>query len=84
VIPEVNVQVGYLLRDHLRLTLGYTFLDLSHAVRPGNQIDTVVDGRFLDRNFTPPGTPPTERPARKFDSETVWLQGINLGLEWNY
>jgi hypothetical protein len=84
VLPEVNAEVGYLLTDNLRLTLGYTVLWLSRAVRPGDQIDPQVDARFLDPNLVPPFVPPATRPAPRFTPSSLWAQGINVGLEWRY
>jgi len=84
VLPEVNAEVGYLLTDNLRMTAGYTLLWLSRAVRPGDQIDPLVDGRFLDPNLVPPFFSPTARPAPRFTPSTLWAQGFNVGLEWRY
>ncbi|MGB6045224.1 MAG: BBP7 family outer membrane beta-barrel protein, partial [Pirellulales bacterium] len=84
VLPELNAEVGYLLTDNFRLTFGYTFLWLSHAVRPGDQIDPVVDGRFLNPNLVPPFVPPATRPAPRFTPSSLWAQGLNAGLEWRY
>ncbi|HUS38221.1 MAG TPA: BBP7 family outer membrane beta-barrel protein [Pirellulales bacterium] len=84
VLPELNAEVGYLLTDNFRLTFGYTFLWLSRAVRPGDQIDPVVDGRFLNPNLVPPFVPPATRPAPRFTPSSLWAQGLNAGLEWRY
>ncbi|NIL95740.1 MAG: BBP7 family outer membrane beta-barrel protein, partial [Planctomycetales bacterium] len=84
VLPEAGAELGYLLTDNLRLTVGYTILWLSHAVRPGDQIDPLVDGRFLNPNLVPPYTPPATRPAPRFTESSLWAQGIHLGLEWHY
>src|SRR5262249_15357519 len=38
VVPEVGVNLGYQLTDHLQATVGYTFLYWSRVARPGNTI----------------------------------------------
>jgi len=43
VIPELGVKVGYQLTDHIRVYAGYNFLYASSVVRPGNQIDPVIN-----------------------------------------
>src|SRR5581483_10792250 len=43
VLPEAVVKVGYRFQDRSRLYVGYNFLYLSEAVRPGDQVDSVVD-----------------------------------------
>nr|NIL97098.1 BBP7 family outer membrane beta-barrel protein [Planctomycetales bacterium]NIP69227.1 BBP7 family outer membrane beta-barrel protein [Planctomycetales bacterium] len=84
VLPEASAELGYLLTDDVRLTAGYTILWLSHAVRPGDQIDPRVDARFLNSNLVPPLTPPATRPAPRFIESSLWAQGIHFGLEWRY
>jgi hypothetical protein len=56
----------------------------SHLVRPGDQIDFNVDGRWLNGNLVPPFTPPATSPAQRFVRSDAWLQGIDLELAWNY
>ncbi len=84
VLPELGAQFAYCLSRRMRVTAGYSYLYLSHTIRPGDQIDSVVDARWLNPNFVPPGTPPATRPAPMSASNSVWLQGITLGLEWRY
>jgi hypothetical protein len=84
VIPEIGAELGYQFANDLRVTLGYSFIFLSHVVRPGDQIDPAVDGRFLDPNLVPPFTPPAQRPAPRFSPSDMWVQGLNVGLEWRY
>ncbi len=83
-IPMFELAISRRVGNHLRVNVGYTFMWFSHAVRPGDQIDLAVDGRWLNPAFVPPGTPPAVRPARRFETSSFWVQGINFGLEWNY
>jgi hypothetical protein len=86
VVPEVGVNVGYQLTSHLRVFVGYNFLYLSNALRPGDVIDPVVDParvpNFLATPATPiPGQP---RPAPQFRSAGFYAQGISFGLRYDW
>jgi hypothetical protein len=78
--PEVGVNVGYQLTDHLRAFVGYDFLYLSSVVRPGNQVDFAVNSNQL----APPLAGGPARPAFAFHGSDFWAQGINFGLEFRY
>jgi hypothetical protein len=70
VIPEFGINLGYHLTQHLRMTAGYTFFYLSNAVRPGDQLDSL---------FSTPRS-----PAFAQHTSDVWVQGLNLGLEFRF
>lgn len=82
VVPELGFDAGYQLTDHLRATLGYTFIYWSNVVRPGDHIS-----RDLNPNLLPPPTDPlvgVNRPAFEFDNTDYWVQGLNVGLEYRW
>jgi hypothetical protein len=79
-VPEVNLNVGYQLTDHCRLYLGYNFMYWTNVVRPGNQIDPVINTAQLP----PPQPGGPARPAFTFRGSDFWAQGINFGLEFRY
>jgi hypothetical protein len=87
VVPEIGLNLGYQVTDHLRAFVGYNFLYWSNVIRPGDQIDPVVDVTLVPR-FVPPGlviapvNPP--RPAVLFDRTDFWAQGINVGAEYRW
>ncbi len=76
-IPELDVNLHYQITPIWRLNVGYSLLYLTNVVRPGNQIDTTVD----PNRFPPPATPVSQHPVFTFNETSVWMQGINLGLE---
>jgi hypothetical protein len=43
VVPEVQLKIGYRVWRNLRLTAGYDFLYWSSVIRPGSQINPVVN-----------------------------------------
>jgi hypothetical protein len=84
IIPALEFNLSRCLCPNLRARVGYTVLYLSDFVRPGDQIDFAVDGRWLNPNFVPPGVPPATRPARRFSESSLWVQALNIGLEYTY
>jgi hypothetical protein len=80
VLPESDIQLGIDFNQYVRLTIGYTFLYLNEAARPGDQID---------RNVTiqPVGTPaafsPTAPPP-SIVSTGFWAQGLDVGLRFSF
>jgi hypothetical protein len=81
VVPEVQVNAGYQVCDHLCVRAGYSFLYWSRVARPGDQIDLVLNPAQIP-NFGVPGNPNNPaRPAVLFRQTDFWAQGVNLGLE---
>jgi hypothetical protein len=91
VVPEVGVTVGYQLTEAMRVWAGYNLLFWGGVVRPGGEIDTVLDlqrvpelaRRSLNqttraRVVTPP------RPALRFNDTGFWAQGLTCGVEVKY
>ena len=42
-VPELNLNVGYQVTDHLRAYIGYTFLYWSDVVRAGEQVPRAIN-----------------------------------------
>lgn len=72
--PEANLTIGYRIRPNLECTLGYSFVYWSNVVRPGSLIDTTID---TDGNNV-------ERPAFNFRTSDFWVQGLSLGVNWEF
>src|SRR5205085_213904 len=62
VVPEVIARLGFNWGEHTRFFVGYNFLELSDAVRPGDQIDRMVNTSLIP--FQPRFTPPVSGPER--------------------
>jgi hypothetical protein len=71
-LPELGVNASYCLTQSLSLRAGYSLIYLTDVLRAGEQIDTSI--RSAD------GSPP--HPQANLDHASLWVQGINLGLEW--
>ncbi|MBY0525963.1 MAG: BBP7 family outer membrane beta-barrel protein [Gemmataceae bacterium] len=87
VLPEVGINVGYAFSENCRIFAGYTLLYLNRAVRPGDQIDRVLDVTQIP-NFpvSPPPAPVNgqRRPLVPFRESEFWAQGLNFGFELRY
>jgi hypothetical protein len=84
VVPEVGVNVGCQITDHVRVSAGYTYLCWSNVARPGDQIDLVLNPTQLP-NAEGPGTlVGPARPAFAFRDTNFWAQGISVGLEFGW
>jgi Putative beta barrel porin-7 (BBP7) len=84
VVPEVEVKVGYQATSWLRAYVGYDFLYWSRVVRPGNQVDLIVNDQFNPVNGAF-GVPVAGNfPRREFNRSDFWAQGVTFGLEFRY
>jgi hypothetical protein len=81
VVPEADFKVGYQVTDHLRATVGYSFLFMSSVVRPGDQIDRVINPSQLT---SPPVNGAPFRPLFQLKSTDYWAQGVDFGLEFRF
>jgi Putative beta barrel porin-7 (BBP7) len=84
VIPEVGFNFGVHLTDWLTARFGYTFLYVNDVVRPGPQIDRVLNSSTqpLAPGFVQNATP--ARPGFAFSTSDFWAQGVNVGLEFKF
>jgi hypothetical protein len=76
-IPELDVNLHFQISPLWRFNVGYSLLYLTNVVRPGNQIDPIVDSN----RFPPALTPVSQHPIFSYSERAVWMQGVNLGLE---
>ena len=78
VLGDVSLGVGYRVLDSLSVTLGYNFVWVSSVVRPGGVIDPAVSPSQFPFVTTPSAG--LIRPMSRFESESFWMHGLNLGL----
>jgi hypothetical protein len=86
VVPEVGLRLGYNLTENLRVFAGYNFLYWSSVVRPGDQIDRLIDVTQVPFFTTtiPPVTSGQVRPVVPFRDTDFWAQGMSFGIELRY
>lgn len=78
VLPEGTIKLGVRLGESGRFYVGYSFLYLSDAVRPGDQIDRTMGLAQLSVVGAPHSL---DRPARAIQRSDVWVQGVVVGFE---
>jgi len=84
IVPEITFKVGYMVTNNLQAFVGYNFLLLTDAIRPGNQISSNINPT-QDRFFVPPGSlSGPAAPLPFFQPSAFWAQGVNLGLELKF
>jgi len=83
VAPEATINLGYWVLPRLKLYAGYNFIFWSNVIRPGDQIDHVVDLTFV------PNSPPVAasgqlHPQPLFRQSNLWVTGVQFGVEWRW
>lgn len=84
VVPEVGVNLGYQVGPNLRMFVGYNFLYWSNVLRPGDQIDRVLDETQIPNFGSSAGRAGLGRPIVPFKSTDFWAQGVSFGVELRY
>src|SRR5207244_9488477 len=80
VVPEVGVNVGARLNGNVRLFAGYSFLYWSNVVRPGDQVDRVVNANLIPVRSDGTRMGPSA-PVNTLRGSDFWAHGINLGMQ---
>jgi hypothetical protein len=83
-VPELNVNVGFPINRHMGFYVGYTYIYWSKVVRPGDQIDTVLDVTQIPNSPIPASPSGQARPAVPFTQSHYWVQGVNFSLEFSW
>jgi len=84
VVREVAINVGFRFTDSLQVSLGCTYLACNDVVRPGDQIDRVLNKSQLPTTSGPSPLVGPARPAFLFKGTDFWVQGVNCGMEYRY
>ena len=71
----MNFKLGYRFREHVEMSVGYSFLMFDSLALAGDQIDRNIDPSALNTNG-----PFGSRPAFTMNKSSLWVQGIDLGL----
>ncbi|HBV66246.1 MAG TPA: hypothetical protein DEF45_24855 [Rhodopirellula sp.] len=78
-IPEANFKLEYCIRQNIHLNIGYSFLYFDNVALAGSQIDPNINP-----NPIVSGGPFTANPAFNFNDSGMWVQGLDLGLRWDF
>jgi hypothetical protein len=84
VVPEATLNLGYWVTPNAKAFVGYNVLYWSNVIRPGDQIDRVVNIQFVPNPAM--GTPPSsvQRPLPTFRQSDLWANGLQFGLEFRW
>jgi hypothetical protein len=81
VIPDFEAKLAYQITSRIRATLGYSILYWDNVVRAGDQVDRVVNTNLLPNSGAAGGP---ANPAFQFEKNSIWVQGLELGLEFRF
>ncbi|MEO8268213.1 MAG: BBP7 family outer membrane beta-barrel protein [Aureliella sp.] len=76
-IPELGVKLGFAARENVQFTVGYTMMMWSGVALAGSSIDNAIDPAQLVGGT---GT----RPNPILTSDTFWMQGVDLGMNFSF
>ena len=75
-IPEMNAKLRYQL-GRFQVGVGYTIVVLPEVALAASQVDTNVDVFGIV-------SPPITAPVNRFNTESFYLHGIDLGVTYNF
>jgi Putative beta barrel porin-7 (BBP7) len=87
VVPELQLRLGMNLTPSIRAFVGYEFFYVSNVVRPGDQVDRVLNftaNPAVNGVVAPPPLMGVARPAPMFNQNDFWAQGVSFGLQFRY
>jgi hypothetical protein len=82
VLPAGSIQVAYQVTKYMTAFIGYEGLYLSDVVRPGANVDRVLDPQGLPLPEGPGVA--TARPSRGFETDDFWASAVQFGLGFRY
>jgi len=81
-VSELGVTVGYQVHPNVQIFGGYTCLYWTNVVRPGSEIDPVLDVTRIPNFGGPPAT--SARPIVPFNQVDFWAQGVSAGVRFSW
>jgi Putative beta barrel porin-7 (BBP7) len=73
VVPQMQIKLGYDITRNLRATIGYDAIYWTGVLRPGNQIDHVIDSGAA-----------AIHPAPRSNRSDLWAHGFSVGLQYRW
>ena len=80
-IPEANFKLEYCIRKNISLSMGYSFLYFDNVALAGSQIDRNINPSVIPGGG---GGPFPANPSFTFNDSGMWVQGLDLGLRWDF
>ncbi len=84
IVPEVGIDIGVDVTRNLRLAVGYNFLYVNSVVRPGSQVNNVVNPNLVPSSlsFGSPSGP--GQPTVLTGQDDFWVHGVRFMLELRF
>jgi hypothetical protein len=80
VVPELDLNLGWDVTRWCRARIGYTLLVMTGVARVGDQINLNVNPNMVAPPL--PGGP--NEPAFHLSTTNLWVQAVNIGVEFRY
>lgn len=86
VIPELNIDLGYQLTDWAHLHIGYSALYASNVLRASKQMSSEINPtQSANIEFNPnPILVGEASPTAKFRASSLWVHGVNVGIDFTF
>jgi hypothetical protein len=84
IVTDLNASLGFHFTSWLIGTVGYNFIHLSVAARPGNQFSGRVDPNLVPTSGTFGTAPPAGRAPINIRQDDFFTHGLNFGLILRY
>jgi hypothetical protein len=82
VIPELGTDLDWKVTSFLHLRLGYSFLYWYDVARAAEQVSLTLNSKLFPPAQSLAGT--TAAPTFTLHKTDMWIQSLNLGLEFRY
>jgi hypothetical protein len=81
-MPEAGVSLSWQIRNNITARIGYSFLLLNGVARAADQIDTTINPNLFPGNGG--AAIPGSRPSANHIRTDVWIQSLNVGVQFVY
>jgi hypothetical protein len=80
IVPEAGMTLGYAITDNIVFRVGYSFLYWTDAARASDQVNTSLNPNL----FPPTVTGGPQSPAFSLQKSDIFVQTLNLGVEFRF
>jgi Putative beta barrel porin-7 (BBP7) len=84
VVPELTLSAGYWVTPSVRVFAGYNLLMWTNVIRPGDQIDRVVDVTFVPNGPMMAVPSGMNRPRPTLTQRDLVVNGVQFGVDWRW
>lgn len=84
VLTDLSAEVGLQLTEGSRLFIAYDFIYLNDVIRPGSQIDSVINPRFVPASASFNTLSGPASPLRTGRHDDFFVHGVRIGYQIQY